>query len=65
MDSKMQANQDNCLLNMEAGLTPSMMALTSLPPWRAVMIARIAERCGIMTEDEVAALVEGGKKRRW
>lgn len=44
------ANQDDCLLAIEDGHPVPAARLRALPPWRAVMMARIAARAGVPLE---------------
>lgn len=53
--------QDDCLTKMENGLRPPNNVLYKLPPWRAVMIARIAHNMGVMSTEEVYALIDQAK----
>lgn len=54
---KLYDNQDECLLAISEGKRSPMIALVALPPWRAVMIARIACRAGVMSQEELDGLV--------
>lgn len=61
-------DQDDCLIAMETGKKPPREKLRNLPPWRAVLIARICNQGQIMTDEEVEELVNearavGGKGR--
>ena len=56
------ANQDDCLIHMSEGKKPPLKALVSLPPWRAVLIARIAGEAGWMSKEEVEGFVEEARK---
>ncbi len=51
-------DQDDCLIDITDGKPPRSRSLRALPPWRAVMIARVALKARLMTQDEVDALVE-------
>ncbi len=44
------ANQDDCLLAIEEGRPVPAGNLRWLPPWRAVMVARIAARASVPLE---------------
>lgn len=44
------ANQDDCLLAIEDGNPVPADKLAKLPPWRAVMVARIAAKAGVPLE---------------
>jgi hypothetical protein len=44
------ANQDECLLAIEDGNPVPVARLRALPPWRAVMLARIAAKAGVPLE---------------
>lgn len=50
-------NQDDCLIAITDGKRPPDECLRKLPPWRAVLIARVALRAGVMSQEEVDALV--------
>ena len=56
--AQLLGDQDDCLIALESGRRPSDRILRKLPPWRAVMIARIALRMELMTQEEVDELVE-------
>lgn len=56
--NKLMGDQDDCLLAITKGVKPPEDALRALPPWRAVMIARVAEKAGLMTIEEVDELVK-------
>lgn len=47
---RMYADQDNCLIAIEDGLPVPARALSRLPPWRAVLIGRVAKRAGVPLE---------------
>lgn len=51
------ANQDDCLIAITDGRPVPLAALRALPPWRAVLIARVAARAGVMDQAAVDALV--------
>lgn len=66
MDREVFATQDECLLQIADGNKPDANDIRHLPPWRAVMIARVCEKANLMTADEVKAIVDeaarvGGK----
>lgn len=42
--------QDHCLIAIEDGEPLSARAIAQLPPWRAVLIARVADKAGIPLE---------------
>jgi len=44
------ANQDDCLLAIEDGNPVLAAKLGKLPPWRAVMLGRIARKAGVPLE---------------
>lgn len=46
----LMALQDDCLISIEDGHCPDISKILSLPPWRAVMIARIAVKVGVLEE---------------
>ena len=46
----MHADQDDCLIAIEDGRPVPVRALSRLPPWRAVLVARVAERAGVPLE---------------
>jgi hypothetical protein len=48
--SKINMNQDNCLIAIEDGKPVPARYLGALPPWRAVLIARVAERANVPLE---------------
>jgi hypothetical protein len=43
-------NQDDCLIAVEDGHPVPTKALLALPPWRAVLMARVAQRAGVPLE---------------
>lgn len=47
---ELMASQDDCLLAIEDGDQVPAAKLAKLPPWRAVMIARIAARANVSLE---------------
>jgi hypothetical protein len=53
------AKQDICLIAIEDGKPIPSRALAVLPPWRAVLIARVADKAGVPlqhgTLDELVA----------
>ena len=49
--------QDTCLIAMSEGRRPPRHAIVALPPWRAVLVARIANQAGFMSDKELANLV--------
>lgn len=53
----MLQNQDDCLIAIEDGKPVPTRKLAALPPWRASMIAHIAEKAGVSLEDGTAAQV--------
>jgi hypothetical protein len=55
-------NQDDCLINISEGRPPDQKALRSLPPWRAVLIARVAQEAMVITREEVEELVDEASK---
>lgn len=48
--SELMAHQDNCLANIIAGRSLPTAELQNLPPWRAVMMARVADKAGVPLE---------------
>lgn len=56
------ATQDDCLIRMETGQKPDPYKMRQLPPWRAVLIARIGEHADIYTAEEVEAIVEEARR---
>ena len=48
--AELLANQDDCLLAIEDGHPVPAAKLAKLPPWRAVMVARIAARAAVPLE---------------
>lgn len=46
----MYAVQDDCLIAIEDGDPLPSVKLRQLPPWRAVLVARVAQRAGIPLE---------------
>jgi hypothetical protein len=50
MDGNLHALQDRCLIDIEDGRPLRADVLQHLPPWRAVLLARVAERAGIPLE---------------
>jgi hypothetical protein len=57
-------SQDDCLIALENGSPLPTAALQALPPWRAVMLARIAVALGGVPalEDGTLAQIEGEAK---
>lgn len=49
--AQLLADQDDCLLAITAGKPIPSDRLRRLPPWRAVMIARVAAKAGITVGD--------------
>lgn len=43
-------NQDDCLIAIENGRPVPVKALLALPPWRAVLMARVAAKAGVALE---------------
>lgn len=52
------AAQDDCLIAVEDGRPVPAAALQSLPPWRAVMCARLAAKAGVPLERGTVAQIE-------
>jgi len=48
--AELMANQDDCLLAIEDGNPVPAAKLGKLPPWRAVMLGRIAHKAGVPLE---------------
>lgn len=44
------AHQDDCLIAISDGDPLPTAALLALPPWRAVLLARVADRAGVRLE---------------
>ena len=67
------AHQDDCLIAIEDGHPLPTRALLALPPWRAVLMARVAEKSGVGLEQgtleqliEEARIVTGsGRLGNW
>lgn len=57
---ELYANQDECLLAIADG-KPIDMIIRRLSPWRAVLIARVALKAGVMTPEEVDLLMAKAK----
>lgn len=47
--------QDDCLIAIEDGNPLRTDRLMKLPPWRAVLVARVAERAGVPLEQGTVA----------
>lgn len=47
---KLGAEQDDCLLAITDGDPVPTRALLALPPWRAVLMARVAAKAGVPLE---------------
>jgi hypothetical protein len=66
-------NQDDCLIAIEDGNPLPVKALLALPPWRAVLMARVAEKAGVPMERgsveqiraEAVAVTGSGKLGSW
>lgn len=54
------ADQDDCLLAIADGRSIDVI-IRRLTPWRAVLIARVALRAGVMSEEEVDLLMAKAK----
>jgi hypothetical protein len=50
MERSMDAWQDECLIAITDGFPLPARALAALPPWRAVLVARVAAKAGISIE---------------
>lgn len=48
--ARVLANQDDCLIAITDGKPVPTRKLRALPPWRAVLIARVAAKAGIPLE---------------
>jgi hypothetical protein len=48
--AEMHAAQDDCLIAIDDGCPLPWRQLKVLPPWRAVLIARVANRAGVSLE---------------
>lgn len=48
--AELMANQDDCLLAIEDGHPLPTVKLQKLPPWRAVMLTRVAAKAGVPLE---------------
>lgn len=53
-------SQDDCLLAIADGRRIDVI-IRRLPPWRAVLIARVALKAGVMNQEEVDLLMEKAK----
>lgn len=69
---KLVAAMDNCLLAVTDGKPVPTAALSDLPPYRALMLARVAEKAGIPLQDgtvdqmkAAARTVTGGAGPGW
>ena len=49
-DSDIYGWQDDCLIDIEDGHPLRADRLLKLPPWRAVLVARVAQRAGVPLE---------------
>lgn len=56
------AAMDDCLIAITDGKPIPTARLRSLPPWRAVLIARVAHKAGAMGTVEVQALVDEARR---
>jgi hypothetical protein len=62
-EKEMYAVQDDCLISIEDGKPVRAKHLGVLPPWRAVLIGRVAERAGVPLEGgTIAELVAEAKR---
>jgi hypothetical protein len=50
MERSIDAWQDECLIAITDGFPLPARALAALPPWRAVLVARVAAKAGISIE---------------
>ena len=48
-------NMDDCLIAITDGRPIPTDALAALPPWRAVLIGRVAEKAGVPFQDGTLA----------
>jgi hypothetical protein len=48
--AEMYAAQDDCLIAIDDGCPLPVARLRVLPPWRAVLVARVANRAGVSLE---------------
>jgi len=63
MNTDMSAQQDHCLIAITDGRPVPSADLYALPPWRAVLIAGVAERAGVPLEHgTVQALREQARR---
>jgi len=58
---KLMGIQDACLIALSESKRPPRDKLISLPPWRAVLIARVANEGGFISDEELHNLVEEAK----
>lgn len=63
MDDRQEALQDRCLIAITDGRPLPADALQQLPPWRAVLLARVAERAGIGLEGGTLGQLVGEAQR--
>lgn len=54
---------DACLIDLDNGKPVSVKNLRKLPPWRAAMVARIADMTGLGLEHGTAAQVHENARR--
>lgn len=55
---RVMSDQDDCLIAISGGKRPPNRYLLSLPPWRAVMMCRVALKADLVTQEEVNRIVE-------
>lgn len=56
------ARMDDCLIAIEDGRPVPQASLRALPPWRAVLVARVAAKAGAIADDELARLVAEARR---
>lgn len=67
------AVQDDCLISIERGEPLRTASLLKLPPWRAVLVARVARKAGVPLEQgtveqliaEAREVGGGGNLGKW
>lgn len=55
-------NQEDCLLAISDGKPLPLDKLLALPPWRAVLIARIAVRAHVFSQFSLDVLVDNARR---
>lgn len=62
MSSEIYQAQDDCLIPISGGKVPEQKYLELLPPWRAVLIARVANQAGLMSQEEVQSWIDRAQR---